>query len=310
MSETDKYLEHYSVMNRDVLEFLKCDTALPVYADMTFGGGGHSLALAGLSLDTKVFAVDQDPQAYENGKKLIQEKGLSDRVFLYKTNFVNFKSLVDHGSILQKSFDGIVMDLGVSSHHFDSPERGFSFRFEAELDMRMAADDSSVMTAREIVNNYSGEELELIFKDYGEERFARRVAENIVEARSKVEVVTTKDLETIIFHSYPKNMRHGKIHPATRCFQALRIAVNRELDVLKDSIASVASLLGEGGKLAIISFHSLEDRIVKHEFKSLAQTSQFSVVTKRPLSPSEEELKVNSRSRSAKLRVLEKNRVI
>ena len=304
-----EYSAHYSVLNKEVIDFLTENVEEKSYfADLTFGAGGHSFALAEKSDTNIVFSVDQDPEAFENGLELIMKKGLSGRVNLLKMNFSEFHHYAiseldivsSHGG-----FKGVVIDLGVSSHHFDKGERGFSFRFDAPLDMRMAHDRDDIMTASHIVNEYLEEDLANVIFEYGEERLSRRIAKNIVEARAKSKISTTKELEEIIFHSYPKKSRHGKIHPATRTFQALRIAVNRELDVLDSTIQEILPLLSSKGRLAIISFHSLEDRIVKHSFKNTAK-DKYKVLTKRPIIPSEEEILENSRSRSAKLRVIEK----
>ena len=207
-----------------------------------------------------------------------------------------------------KKLDGIVMDLGVSSHHFDDFERGFSFREDAFLDMRMNQDKGEFYTASEVLNELDEESLaNMIFK-YGEERYSRRIAKAIVSFRREQRLERTKDLENICFHAYPANLRHKKIHPATKTFQALRIFVNRELEVLENSLENMFHLLSPGGVLAVISFHSLEDRIVKHKFKEIFQSDKNAakIITKKPIYPSEQELEENSRSRSAKLRLLQK----
>ena len=214
---------HFSVLKDECLSFMT-ENAKPkaFFADLTFGGGGHSFALLDLDKSYKLIGVDQDPDALKNGHKLIEEKKLGERVELLSSNFSQFPKIIKekYPKIL---FHGILMDIGVSSHQFDVPGRGFSFKFDAPLDMRMNYEDDTQETAADICNIRSVDELEDIFKSYGEERFSRRIAEKIVEVRP---IATTKDLEDIIFHCYPKNMRFGKINPATRCFQALRIAVN------------------------------------------------------------------------------------
>lgn len=293
---------HFSVLKDECLNFLTENAQNGSYfADLTFGGGGHSFALIDLDKSYKVIGVDQDPDALKNGRTLIEEKNLGDRVELISSNFSKFPKIIKekHPSI---EFQGILMDLGVSSHQFDIPERGFSFKYDAPLDMRMNYVDDSIETAADICNSRSAEELQEIFSTYGEERFSKRIAEKIVEVRP---IATTKDLEDIVFHCYPKKARFGKTHPATRCFQALRIAVNEELGVLTEVLPQLVSLLKPGGRLAVISFHSLEDRIVKRAFKELAK-DEFKILTKRPLTPSESEIAANSRSRSAKLRVIER----
>lgn len=309
MSETS-YSSHYSVMLRDVLRFFREELpkgASGWLADMTFGAGGHTLSIAETFPSIKVQSVDQDPEAFANGQKIIREKSLERQVFLDKMNFSSFPewSREKHP---EKRYLGIVMDLGVSSHHFDSFERGFSFREEAPLDMRMACDDDSAPTAAWVLNNLSEEEIANIIFEYGEERLSRKIARKIVEERSKSPIATTKELENICFHAYPPHLRHKKTHPATRTFQALRIYVNEELKVLEDTLPKLYDLLEEEGILQVISFHSLEDRIVKRTFKDIFQTEKNAakILTKRPLTPSEEELSENPRSRSAKLRVIKK----
>lgn len=295
---------HFSVLKDECLEFLTENASANSYfADLTFGGGGHSFAIVELDETYKLIATDQDPDALNNGRAKIEEKNLTERIELLASNFSNFPKLMSE-KYPEVEFQGILMDLGVSSHQFDIPERGFSFKYDAPLDMRMNYDDDSMETAADICNTRTVEELEEIFRTYGEERFSRRIAEKVVEERP---VKTTKDLEDIIFHCYPKKMRFGKIHPATRCFQALRIAVNEELGVLTEVLPQLVNLLKPGGRLCVISFHSLEDRIVKRAFKEFrGKESPFKILTKKPITPSEKEIAANSRSRSAKLRVIER----
>ena len=304
---TKEYTSHYSVMLPETLEFLipNCDGAF-FYADMTFGGGGHTVALAKQTTTKSVFAVDQDPDAIKNGNERITNEALEDKIQLLKMNYESFPDWVEANHPNMK-FQGIIMDLGVSSHHFDDFTRGFSFREEAMLDMRMDYEDNK-LTAREVLNQFSEEEIANIIYKYGEEKFSRRIANAIVEQRKNSPIETTKDLEGICFHAYPKQMRHGRIHPATRTFQALRIYVNRELEVLENTLERLYNLLDVGGRLAVISFHSLEDRIAKHKFKEISQSEENTakIVTKKPILPSEKELDENSRSRSAKMRVIEK----
>lgn len=271
--------------------------------DGTFGGGGHSLTFIDRHPKVKMISFDQDPTAIENGRKLIAEKNYEERVNLIQDNFVNLTTHLDQ--LGQEKIDGAIFDLGVSSHQFDEKSRGFSFQEEAFLNMRMDQDESK-LTAHKIVNEYNEEDLAYIFSNYGEEKFSNRISARIVEQRSRKEIRTTKELEDIIFHAYPKKMRFGRTHPATRCFQALRIEANGELDVLKKVIPEIAERLSSGSRLAIISFHSLEDRIVKLAFKELKSQGGFNILTKKPLVPSETEISNNKRSRSAKMRVLEK----
>lgn len=302
------YSEHYSVMNRDILQYLhdnfQTEDSL-IIADLTFGAGGHTIKMAEEFPQAKIISFDQDPEAYENGKKLIASKGFQDRVELIFSNFEDF-SLQDE--VKDKQFNLIMMDLGVSSHHFDDEKRGFSFRFDADLDMRMNISDESTYTAAELVNNLKEEELADLIYEYGEERYSRRIAARIVEKRKAESIIKTSQLEEICFTAYPAKERHKRIHPATKTFQALRIAVNRELEVLENTLPKLFDYLAENGLLAAISFHSLEDRIVKHTYKEIFQSykNTAKIITKKPQLPSEEEIKENPRSRSAKLRVLQK----
>lgn len=306
---TEKYFAHYSVFHREILEYLVATNGNTnkVYADMTFGAGGHTMALATSAEGVKVYSVDQDPDAIANGNKILAENKLENSVILIHTNFENFPKWIQENHPNQK-FSGILMDLGVSSHHFDCAERGFSFRSDGELDMRMNP-DSGEISAKEVIATYREEDLADIFFSYGEERYSRRIAAEIVNKRTNYPIRTTKDLENLIFHCYPKAQRFGKTHPATRVFQALRIYVNRELEVLNNTIQALYDLLDDNARLAIISFHSLEDRIVKHKFKEILQNPKnlAKIITKRPILPSEDELEENKRSRSAKLRIIEKS---
>jgi 16S rRNA (cytosine1402-N4)-methyltransferase len=302
------YTSHYSVMNKEVIQNLtekQTEDSPFLFADGTFGAGGHTFALAQTHPDCKVFCTDQDPDALKNGYAQIKEQSFDEKVFLKKGNFTEFSDLFKEELEGTPGLNGVVMDLGVSSHHFDDSERGFSFRHDGPLDMRMDYKNDEIRTAEDILNSYTVEELEEIFREYGEEKFSKRIAEKIGEERRKEPLKTTKDLENIIFHCYPKKMRFGKTHPSTRCFQALRIEVNQELEVLKLAISNFFGLLAPGGRMAIISFHSLEDRIVKRAYKSFDK-GECKILTKKPLIPTQEETGENPRSRSAKLRVLEK----
>jgi len=303
----DKFLKHYSVLNQECVEYLlenfQETVGESVYADLTFGAGGHSLALICEQKNTKIIACDQDPDAYSNGLAILKSNNLEEKIHLMNINFIELPNYLKENNIM---LNGIVADLGVSSHQFDKGERGFSFRTDAPLDMRMNYHDDSISTAADIVNNYSKDELEKIFYNYGEERFTKRIVEKIIEERDKEELKTTKQLEDIIFHCYPKKMRYGKTNPSTRVFQALRIEVNQELKVLADVIPQLLNFLKPTGRMVIISFHSLEDRIVKRAFKTMAINGSFKLITKKPQLPSEKEINENSRSRSAKLRVIER----
>lgn len=306
--------KHYSVLLEETIENLNIK-ADGIYADGTLGGGGHALEVVKrLSEGGKFFGIDQDDAAIEAaGERLLE---YSDRVTLVRSNYCNMETaLAEHG--VQK-VDGIVLDLGVSSYQLDTEERGFSYRFDTALDMRM--DRRQTLTARDIVNGYPEMELYRIIRDYGEDQFAKNIAKHIAQARSEKPIETTGELNEIIRAAIPAKMRQNG-HPSKKTFQAIRIACNRELDVLRDSLDMMIELLNPGGRLCIITFHSLEDRIVKSAFKKqenpctcppefpvcvCGKKPQGKVITKKPILPSKEELEENSRSKSAKLRVFEK----
>jgi 16S rRNA (cytosine1402-N4)-methyltransferase len=258
------------------------------YLDTTVGGGGHSRLILSAVPNTKITAIDRDEDALMAAKNNLAEYG--NRVEFVRSNFAEYE-------FPQNTFDGIIADLGVSSYHLDNPERGFSFRYEAELDMRM--DRRQSLTAAEAINHWDEVELANVFFKYGEERLSRRIARRIVEKRP---FHTTTELAEAISYSVPRKYRYGRIHPATRVFQALRIAINDELKSLETLLEKAPNALVEGGKIAIVSFHSLEDRIVKHSFKD---SNLLKVLTKKPIIAEEEEIKNNPRARSAKLRIAE-----
>ena len=303
------YLSHFSVMLPECLSALKMgaeDSGSSIFADLTFGAGGHTLAISDQITGSTIYATDQDPDALSNGRETISRKGKEKQIELLAMNFESFPDWAIQQQ-LQGKFAGILMDLGVSSHQFDKMERGFSFRADAPLDMRMNYKDSTLPTAADLLNTLTETEIaDLIYK-YGEERLSRRIATRIIEFRKTKKLETTRELEDICFHAYPVKERHSRIHPATRTFQALRIAVNKELQVLEITLPKLLPFLAPGGILAVISFHSLEDRIVKHTFKEIVEKKDFPaiILTKKPITASEEELVQNSRSRSAKLRLLQ-----
>ena len=218
-----------------------------------------------------MIGFDQDQDALNEAKKLFEREGVSDRVKLCFSNFSEISSVIESSKdfIEGGKLNGVMADIGVSSHQFDKDTRGFSFRFDGPLDMRM--NQASDLNAELVINEYSKDELVDIFFKYGEEKLSKIIAENIICERKKERIQTTKQLENIIFHSYPKKWRYGRTHPATKVFQALRIYVNKELEVLESVIPSAFDLLLDTGRLAIITFHSLEDRIVKHSFRDLHQ---------------------------------------
>lgn len=286
-----------------------------IYVDCTVGGAGHSIEiLKRMGSEGRLVAIDQDEEALIAASNRLQD--YKDQVYFIKCNYAYLGKILDELSI--DKVDGVLMDIGVSSHQLDEGERGFSYHQEAELDMRMDKDQE--LTARYIVNNYDKDDLEKIFWQYGEEKWGMRIAEFIIEARKEKEIITTFDLVEIIKAAIPKKARLDK-HPAKKIFQALRIEVNKELDVLETGIQSSVERLKQGGRLAIITFHSLEDRIVKNNFKELSKgctcppefpvcvcnrREVIKVINKKPITATEEELKNNNRSRSAKLRVCEK----
>lgn len=306
-----EYLSHYSVMLKECLEALERghkDSNTSFFADLTFGAGGHTFAISDKFSEGVVYSTDQDPDALKNGYEQIKQRGKEGKVHLLAMNFEEFPVWCEENQMHGK-FAGILMDLGVSSHQFDKMERGFSFRADAPLDMRMNYTDDAIPTAADLLNTLSEGEIADILFNYGEERLSRRIAAKICEERNNRPISTTGELENICFHCYPAKDRHGRIHPATRTFQALRIAVNEELRVLENTIPKLLPFLAPGGVLAIISFHSLEDRIVKHTYKEMMENQEFpaTILTKKPMTATEEELSQNSRSRSAKLRILQRD---
>ncbi|MFN6483582.1 MULTISPECIES: 16S rRNA (cytosine(1402)-N(4))-methyltransferase RsmH [unclassified Nostoc] len=279
---------HISVLGREVIEGLAVRPR-GHYLDVTVGGGGHSRLILEAAADVRVTAVDQDKDALAAAQKNLAE--YSDRIQFIHRNFADYE-------FPPNTFDGILADLGVSSYHLDQAERGFSFRQAANLDMRMDRERS--LTAADVINNWDEAELADIFFKYGEERLSRRIAHRIVERRP---LHTTTELADAIASSVPPKYRYGRIHPATRVFQALRIVVNDELKSLETFLDKAPNALVPGGRIAIISFHSLEDRPVKH---GLRNSPLLKVLTKKPIIAQEEEIEKNPRSRSAKLRIAEK----
>ena len=306
---------HYSVLLNECIEALAIRPD-GIYVDGTAGGAGHSSVIAShLGTGGKLLALDQDETAVKVATERLSRFG--ERAEVVHTNFCDLATVCRERGI--EHIDGLLLDLGVSSYQLDTAERGFSYRADAPLDMRM--DTSKPLTAQKIVNEYSEEELRRIFFEYGEERFSSRIASNIVRARGSAPIKTTGELVEIIKRSVPAPAGKGGHHPAMRTFQALRIEVNAELDVIAPAIKSAVSLLNPGGRIVIITFHSLEDRIVKQTFASLTggctcpksfpvcvcgNRPQISLVNRKPILPSEAELAQNPRSHSAKLRVAEK----
>ena len=306
---------HYSVMLNETIEQLNIKPD-GVYVDGTLGGAGHSSEIAKrLSEKGHLYGIDQDEAAIEAaGERL---KPFEDRVSIIRSNYKDAVSILKNQGV--KGVDGILLDLGVSSYQLDTVERGFSYRFDTDLDMRM--DTRERLTAKDIVNTYSLKDLSRIIKDYGEDQFAQNIAKHIVEARQFKTIETTFELNEIIKASIPMKFRATGGHPSKRTFQAIRIECNHELDVLRDSLDEMIDFLNPGGRLAIITFHSLEDRIVKTSFKKnedpctcpknfpvcvCGNKSKGAQTTRKPIVPSDKELMENSRSKSAKLRVFER----
>ena len=303
--------EHYSVMLHECIDGLDISPG-GTYVDATAGGAGHSAEIAKRLTTGRLFAFDRDPDAVKVATKRLSEFSCAEVI---QSNFNSMKEELRNRGV--ESVDGVLLDLGVSSFQLDTAERGFSYRFDAPLDMRMS---KAGMSAADLVNSAALEELTRIFREYGEEKFAYQIASRIVREREKKKIETTFELVDLIKASMPAKAKRDK-NPSKRTFQALRIAVNGELDALSDGLNAAFDLLHSGGRLVAISFHSLEDRIIKQRFVSWCQgctcppdfpvcicgnTPKAKLVNKKLILPSERELKENPRSESAKLRILEK----
>jgi 16S rRNA (cytosine1402-N4)-methyltransferase len=315
LKEPGTEFSHTTVMPGEVIEYLR-PAPSGVYVDGTVGGGGHALEILRASAPGgRVIGLDRDVEAIEAASKRLA--GFGGQVVLVRGNFKEARGVLKGLGI--DAVDGVILDLGVSSHQLDSAGRGFSFRAHAPLDMRM--DRTEGPTAADLVAGLDEAELARIFRDYGEERFSTRIARAIVREREDKPIETTGALKEIIVAAVPRKFHGTRIHPATRVFQALRIAVNAELEGLGDAIIDIAGVLKPGGVIVIISFHSLEDRIVKRTFRELAtgcvcpprspqcvcgRTPAFRVLTRRAVKASAEEVAANPRARSAKLRAVEK----
>ena len=307
---------HKSVLLKETIDGLKIKPD-GIYVDGTLGGGGHASEVARrLSDKGSIIGIDQDAAAIEAAG--IRLKDFGEKVTIVRSNYCDMKSQL--GKLGIDKVDGIVLDLGVSSYQLDTAERGFSYREDAPLDMRM--DRRQKMTARDIVNDYEERELYRVIRDYGEDKFAKNIAKHIVAARQKAPIETTGQLTEIIRASIPMKFQKKSGHPAKRTFQAIRIELNQELEVLKNSLDAMIDLLNPGGRLCIITFHSLEDRIVKSAFRKnenpctcpsdfpvcvCGKISKGSIITRKPILPSKEEMEENSRAKSAKLRIFERS---
>lgn len=306
--------EHKSVLLDEVIENLNI-TPNGIYVDGTLGGGGHSYEIAKRLSAGRLIGIDQDEAAIKAaGDRLAMYQ---DRVTIVRSNYSEMKRVLSDLEI--DKVDGILLDLGVSSYQLDTPERGFSYKEDAPLDMRM--DTRNPKTAKDIVNGYSEMELYRMIRDYGEDNFAKNIAKHIVRVRSEKPLETTNELTEAIKAAIPMKIRMANGHPSKRTFQAIRIELNRELDVLKNTLQDMIELLTPGGRLCIITFHSLEDRIVKSCFRTnenpctcppgfpvcvCGNKPKGKMISRKPILPSEEELIYNKRSKSAKLRVFEK----
>lgn len=306
--------KHVSVLLEETLDGLNIKPD-GLYMDGTLGGGGHSFHIAERLTSGHLYGIDQDADAIKAASERLACYG--DKVTIIRDNYVNAVARLKEIGVT--GLDGIMLDLGVSSYQLDTAERGFTYKEDAPLDMRM--DDRQSLTAKEIVNTYSETELFRIIRDYGEDNFAKNIAKHICIARQDKEIETTFELNEIIKAAIPAKIRAKGGHPSKRTFQAIRIECNKELDVLKNSIEEMVDFLNPGGRLAIITFQSLEDRIVKKAFASLqnpctcppnipicvcGKKSKGNCVNRKPILPTEEEIEINKRSKSAKLRVFEK----
>lgn len=308
----DNY-KHYSVLLNESIEMLNIKED-GIYVDCTLGGGGHSLEILKKLKNGHLYAFDQDIYAISKARARLE--GFEDKYTIINTNFSNIKSSLQDLGIEQ--VDGIIYDLGVSSFQFDIPERGFSYRFDGPLDMRM--DQNANLSAYDVINTYSENELKRILYEYGEEKFAPSIARAIVKARSVKTIETTFELVEVIKKALPASVLRKSGHPAKQTFQALRIEVNGELDVLKNSLEDAIKLLNVGGRVVVITFQSLEDRIVKQMFKKYTTLDvpkglpfipdymkvEYKLVNNKVILPSEKELDENNRSHSAKMRGIEK----
>ncbi len=308
--------KHYSVLLQECIDNLNIKPD-GIYLDGTLGGGGHSFHIAEkLSDEGHLYGVDQDADAIAAASKRLEEFG--NRITVIRDNYENAVTRLKELGVT--GVDGILLDLGVSSFQLDNADRGFTYKEDVPLDMRM--DQRMQLTARDIVNDYSETEIFHIIRDFGEDKFAKNIAKHICMERAKAPIETTGQLNDIIKAAIPARMREKGGHPSKRTYQAIRIALNRELDVLQNSLDGFIDFLNPGGRLCVITFHSLEDRITKNNFKTnedpcicppefpvctCGRKSKGKVITRKPILPSEEELSQNKRSQSAKLRVFEKS---
>jgi len=296
----EKMGRHTPVLMDEVMSYLLLSPG-KVIVDCTLGEGGHSEGvLRKITPGGHLIGIDQDDDALSISRLRLSR--FEGAFTLVHDNFQNIRDVLS--SLNLGAMDGVIFDLGVSNMQLINPERGFSFQADGPLNMRM--DKRAQITAFDLINNLSEEEIANLIYTFGQERYSRRIAREIIKQRSKHFITTTGQLAEIVLEAVPVRERYKKIHPATRTFMALRIAVNRELEVLKSALTQAIDMLKRGGRICVISFHSLEDRIVKHEFKTQARKQRLKIITKKPVTASEAELENNRKSRSAKLRVAEK----
>ncbi|MFV0342233.1 MAG: 16S rRNA (cytosine(1402)-N(4))-methyltransferase RsmH [Anaerocolumna sp.] len=316
MEQKNQEFKHKSVLLDETIDMLNIKPG-GIYIDGTLGGGGHSFEVCKrLGLEGRLIGIDQDAAAIKAGSERLEK--FKDQITIVRSNYSNMKEIVKDLEV--DKVDGIILDLGVSSHQLDTVERGFTYRENAPLDMRM--DTRMDKTAKDIVNGYSEFDLYRIIRDYGEDKFAKNIAKHIVRVREEKVIETTDELTEAIKAAIPMKLRVGTGHPAKKTFQAIRIELNQELEVLKQSLEDMVSILGDEGRLCIITFHSLEDRIVKTAFKNYenpctcppnfpvcvcGNQSKGKVISRKPILPSDEELTENKRAKSAKLRVFERH---
>ncbi|MBI3602272.1 MAG: 16S rRNA (cytosine(1402)-N(4))-methyltransferase RsmH [Candidatus Omnitrophica bacterium] len=291
---------HISVMPQQVMYWLNVQSGA-VIVDGTLGLAGHAALIArALGTDGHLIGIDRDSSSLTEAKRRLASFSL--RIDLLQASFGDVKRIL--AEVKVRALNGVLLDLGLSSFQLDDEQRGFSFLKDGPLDMRM--DQTQGVTAADLVNTLKEDELARIIEEFGEDRFARRIARAIVRRRTQEKIVTTGQLAKVALSALPAGYSRGRIHPATRTFQALRMAVNRELETLKAALAGWFEVLKPSGRMVVISFHSLEDRIVKNSFKELAQQGRGKILTKKPVEPSQEECELNPRARSAKLRAVER----
>jgi 16S rRNA (cytosine1402-N4)-methyltransferase len=304
-------MRHTPVLLKQVIDDLAIKKG-SIFVDCNLGDGGHSEeVLKRTKGEVTIIGIDLDPEALKRAKDNLQkhESKKQSKIYYCQDNFANIAELVREAMekvTAGSTVDAVLFDLGLSSYELEEGGRGFSFKSEDPLEMTFGARDKYNFNAADIVNNWSVDQIETIIKSYGEEKFAGRIARKIVETRDGAPIKTAKQLADLIRSTYPSMLRFGRIHPATKTFQALRMAVNDELTTLSQGLEGAVQILKLGGRLAVISYHSLEDRIVKQYFKKVEEEGKVYIITKKPIVPGKEEMKENPRSRSAKLRIIEK----